>query len=737
VKSSAAAVVLSCLIATLAGAQPSDQFFDSNGVRVRYLVVGQGEPVVLVHPFATSAEIWADVTRGLSGSYRVIAMDCRGHGRSDKPHDPSQYGIEMVNDVMRLLDHLQIARAAVVGYSMGGSIAMKLLAEHPDRIRVAVIGGSLGFSRDESEHDETPRLGPNLLSGMPLSEAMVESAPPGWPKPGPEQREMMKRMDAGQDPVALGAETVSHQGLWVEDQQLRAISVPTLILHGGDDRPAFFEKARQRFPNLQFRSIEGVGHGPALQSPEFLRDVRDFLDQHRSSSQDLPADTPAARQLSAWLQAYNSGDRARLLAFLKTAYPAHVPDVDQQIQRRLNVTGGYDLEKTEKVTATEFSGVVKMRDLEQYVRVTLQVAPTAPHEVVDMRLEMIARPAEFPSVRVGEASALRALEAKLRSETAADRFAGAVLVAKNGKPIFSGAYGLADREKKIPNQPDTCFRLGSMNKIVTAVAVLQLAQAGKIDLEAPIGKYLRDYPNQEVASKVKVKHLLMHAAGTGDIFGPQYDSHRNELRTLQDYVSLYGSRGLEFEPGSRWAYSNYGFVLLGVLIEKVTGQNYCDYVDDHVYEPAGMVATGSQPESEAVSCRPVAYTHGTSGSTWRPNEESLPYRGTSAGGGYSTVGDLLRFANALTERRLLDEPHLRLLVDGEALSPGGPTRAYGSGGRTWDGVRYFGHNGGYPGMNGDLEMSLESGYVIVVLSNLDPPAAQRISEFIGSRLPER
>ena len=117
-----------------------------------------------------------------------------------------------------------------------------------------------------------------------------------------------------------------------------------------------------------------------------------------------------------------------------------------------------------------------------------------------------------------------------------------------------------------------------MNKMFTAVATLQLVEAGKLALDDPIGKYLPDYPNKEVASKVTVRHLLTHTGGTGDIFGPEFEQHRLKLREHRDYVKLYGARGLTHEPGARFEYSNYGFVLLGALIEKVSGESYYDYV---------------------------------------------------------------------------------------------------------------------------------------------------------------
>jgi pimeloyl-ACP methyl ester carboxylesterase len=183
----------------------------------------------------------------------------------------------MVNDVISLMDHLDINRAAIIGYSMGGSIAMKMLTTHPERFDLAIIGGSLGFNRYESEHSETPSLGKNLLSGMPFSEAMVKSAPADWPKPTLQQREMMRRMDATQDSVALGAETVSHEGLWVEDQQLAAIRVLTLVIYGANDHASFYENAERQFRNLNFKKIEGVGHAQATMSPEFLKAIREFL----------------------------------------------------------------------------------------------------------------------------------------------------------------------------------------------------------------------------------------------------------------------------------------------------------------------------------------------------------------------------------------------------------------------------------------------------------------------------
>jgi len=456
-------------------------------------------------------------------------------------------------------------------------------------------------------------------------------------------------------------------------------------------------------------------------------------------------DTPAAHQFAAWLEAFNSGDRTKLLEFLQKNQPARAGEIDGEMGFR-RMTGGFEFKKAEASTATRFAGIVKERGSDTFAHFTLEVQPAEPHQITQFDLRQMPVPAEFAMPRVSQEAAITALRAELEKRAAEDSFAGAVLVAKDGKPVFQAAYGLADREKKIPNQLDTRFRIGSMNKMFTAVSVLQLVEAGKIKLTDPLGKYLADYPNKELASKVTIHHLLTHTGGTGDFFGPEFDKHRLELRTLEDYVKLYGQRGIEFEPGSRWAYSNYGFLLLGVLVEKVSGQSYYDYVAEHVYKPAGMTLTASLAEDEAVPGRSVGYTRegeeATPGSSlapeaWRPNTHTLPYRGTSAGGGYSTVGDLLHFANALESYKLLDRAHTELLTTGKVDTGGGGKYGYGFGNRSFAGLHCFGHGGGAPGMNGDLEICPQAGYVVAVLANLDPPAASRLSEFALNRLPEQ
>ena len=445
-------------------------------------------------------------------------------------------------------------------------------------------------------------------------------------------------------------------------------------------------------------------------------------------------DTPAGNQAKAWLEVFNAGDAEKHKEFLRKNAPSRLDRADREMGFR-EMTGGFDIKKVEESTPAKFVALVQERASDQFARFTVEVDASEQHLITRLALQGTERPAEFALPHLSESELIAALRKSMDDAAAADRFSGAALVAKNGKTVFAKAYGLADREKKTPNTLKTRFRLGSMNKMFTAVAILQLVQSGKLDLKSPFGKYLTDYPNRDVASKVTVEQMLSHTGGTGDIFGPEFDKNRLELKTLQDYVKLYGNRAPEFEPGGRWQYSNYGFLLLGVLVEKVSGQSYYDYVRDHIFKPAGMTGTASEPEEQLVADRSMGYTR-SGGNGLRPNTDTLPYRGTSAGGGYSTVEDLLKFATALQNHKLLNAQHTELLTTGKVETPMGKY-AYGFADTIDNGTRCFGHGGGAPGMNGDLKICPGSGYVIAVLANMDPPGASRVADFITNRLPAK
>jgi D-alanyl-D-alanine carboxypeptidase len=333
-------------------------------------------------------------------------------------------------------------------------------------------------------------------------------------------------------------------------------------------------------------------------------------------------------------------------------------------------------------------------------------------------------------LRTSEAAAIAALNQRATELAAEDKFSGQLLVARRGKILLDQSWGMADREAGKPVTADSRFRIGSMNKMFTAVAILRLVEAGKIGLSEPLARYLPDYPNKELAAKVTIRHLLTHTGGTGDIFGPAFATYRLELRDHDAYLKQFGARALLQEPGGDFRYSNYGYVLLGAVIERVSGMSYYDYVEQKVYRPAGMKNTGSLPEEVDVPGRAKGYMR--RGDTWQLNTDTLPYRGMAAGGGYSTTHDLLAFAQALDAGKLVSKATLD-----QATEAAGAGDGFGLG-FMHDGAgisRMYGHNGGAPGMNGALWIYPKAGFVVIGLSNLDPDAATRAMIFFTRRMP--
>ena len=414
-----------------------------------------------------------------------------------------------------------------------------------------------------------------------------------------------------------------------------------------------------------------------------------------------------------------------MLAFAEQYHPRSAERVDDLLRFSKDV-GGFELIRILKSEPVAVVALVKERSSDTYAEVEVRAEGEGDAaKVAALRVQQTRPPDDLAPKRLsaGELSAAVDQYVKERAD-----LSGAVLVTRGDKTLVSKPFGMANREKSAPVNMDTRFRIGSMNKMFTAVAVLQLVDKGLVKLDAPLGTYLKDYPNANVASKVTIRHLLTHSGGTGDIFGPEFDKNRKDLRTLGDYVKLYGNRDLQFEPGSNWRYSNYGFLLLGVVVDAVSGKSYYDYVREHIFQPAGMTRTDSLSEEEMVADRSVGYMRREGKLV--PNTETLPWRGTSAGGGYSTARDLERFARALLTGRLLKKETFA-----EAVKPHRNQYGFGFGAGNDGGRTFWGHGGGAPGMNGELRVYPDSSTVVVTLANLDPPAASRLADFIVARLP--
>jgi CubicO group peptidase (beta-lactamase class C family) len=266
----------------------------------------------------------------------------------------------------------------------------------------------------------------------------------------------------------------------------------------------------------------------------------------------------------------------------------------------------------------------------------------------------------------------------------------------------------------------TRFNLGSMNKMFTAVAALQLVERGKLSLDDTIGKYLgTDWLSQPVLDRVQVKHLLTHTSGLGSYFNEEFvRSSRALFRRVDDYRPLVKSEGLDFEPGTNWKYSNTGMLVAGAVIEKAGGKDYFDYIRENVTGPAGMRDTDSYELDRVNRNLAVGYSQEQTagGPAWRNNLFEHVIRGGPAGGGYSTVEDLLRFDQALRSGKLLTKASLANLWRAyPELSS--PDYGLGFGIESSAAGRIVGHSGGFTGISAHLDMYLDDGWTVAVLSN--------------------
>jgi CubicO group peptidase (beta-lactamase class C family) len=452
-------------------------------------------------------------------------------------------------------------------------------------------------------------------------------------------------------------------------------------------------------------------------------------------------ETPAGKQLAAWLGAYNSGEVEAVRQFVREHYAGGRPGAEARRLQAFNMiyadNGPLRLVKVEKSGPEEVVALARSPLTEDHVRLTARVEPKPPHRIVQVAIDLADEPEDAAAHgRLTDAQIAARLQEYVDRLAAADRFSGTVLVAHDGKPIFTAARGLASRAFGVPNRLDTRFNLGSMNKMFTAVAVAQLAQQGKLSFDDPLIKHLPDYPDKEVARKVTLHHLLTHTSGLGNYFTDKYrETSKDRFRAVADYFPLFVGKPLEFEPGARFSYSNTGFMVLGAVIEKVSGQDYFEYVREHVYRPVGMVGTDAYEMDHDTPNLAIGYTSevpesGKLGSRKKNNLFLHVVKGGPAGGGFSTVEDLLRFATALTGHKLLDEKHTETVLSGKVKTGRGDGDAmygYGFFVETDHGTRVVGHGGGFPGINSDLAILRDRGYVVAVMSNYDPPTAQRVA----------
>lgn len=443
-----------------------------------------------------------------------------------------------------------------------------------------------------------------------------------------------------------------------------------------------------------------------------------------ANAAEIP-DTPAGHALAMWVHAVNSGDAKKLQTYIDTYRRKSKPETWIELHK---ITGDLSVLKLVKNEPNDIYAIIGEAETDDVLYAKYTLDPKDPTNVTFGEIGGMDRPADLAIPRLSQDEAVKALVAKIDGLAAQDKWMGAVLVESHGKTLLERTWGYGDREAKTPLKVTDKFRLGSMDKMFTAVSTLQLVAKGKISLDGTVGQYLPGYPNKDIANKTTIRMLLTHTGGAGDIFGDDFDKHRLELKTLADYVKLYGSRAPTFPPGTSTDYSNFGFILLGMIVQTVSGEDYYDYVQKHVFEPTGMTDSGFLPENVNVPGRVKGYM--PKDGKWVINTDTLPWRGTSAGGGYSTLADLQKFAHAMMDGKLLPDD-----LRDAATSSQTKGDWYGYGFEVHDtGLAHsYGHTGGAPGMSAELRVYPNVKTVIIGLCNVDTIVTG--PGYYGNRMP--
>ena len=441
------------------------------------------------------------------------------------------------------------------------------------------------------------------------------------------------------------------------------------------------------------------------------------------ASQTQPFGTDA--HVRAYLAAVNEGEPAAR-AFrhhVTDAFAESVPEapfVGYFIRQR-RVTGGLDL--VEWRAAGDGAANLLLRDRIYGARQGLRLG----FDPDDGRISIFEpgpEPAWSPSLGLNLSASdvgARSL-ALLAKGCEAGVFSGAVLVARGDDVVAQGACGLANRRYDVANTVETRFNLGSMNKMFTAVAVMQLVEAGRVNLDDPLSEYADEsWLSGDISRKIKIRHLLTHTSGLGDFLSDTFEeSSRLKFRAVVDFKPLVRGSSLAFEPGTDFRYSNTGMLLLGQVIETVSGEDYFAYVREHLFMPAGMADTDSWPMDEPQPNLAMGYQFAPDTPFgWRENTFEHVFRGTPAGGGYSTIGDLHRFARALETDRLISAGSRAFLWRDR------PPNDYGAGFTVSQSAagRVIGHDGVFPGISSQLDIYPDRGWVVVVLGNQDAASA--------------
>ena len=465
------------------------------------------------------------------------------------------------------------------------------------------------------------------------------------------------------------------------------------------------------------------------------------LAQERGWDDSLVPDTPAGAAFGALGDLLESGARDAWLPFVDEHVAPRVrgqysdDDWTGILEQMERLWSDLDLRWVGSNTPTRF-GLVGQRTsdpLGSWYELFVTVTDDGDW-LTDLDVVAAAAPAAVLTTALSEEELVQELRAMVARLEEAELFSGAVLLADADGVLFERAAGLASVRYGVPNTLDTRFCLGSMTKMFTACAVLALVEAGELSLDDPIGKYLgEEWVGFEAGDRIRVEHLLTHSAGTGDFFRhPDYPHRtRSWFRDVDSFADFISVESPAFEPGTRHAYSNSGFILLGAILEEVTGRDYHEYMRETFYAAHGMTASDCFDWDVPIPDLATGYYELPDGGL-RSNVFSQRVRGCPAGSSYSTARDLLAFARRFQAGEIVP-PHQRDAMISPRPELGSPSYGYG--------VQLFqrepvlgsyGHGGGGPGVASLLAIYPETGHVVVVLAN----AHTHVARALGQRMNE-
>ena len=327
-------------------------------------------------------------------------------------------------------------------------------------------------------------------------------------------------------------------------------------------------------------------------------------------------------------------------------------------------------------------------------------------------------PKPLTTNKIDQSTFITQISQKVEQLEKKDLFSGAILIAKGDSVLYTKAVGNASKRFNIPNNLNTKFNLASMGKMFTGVAIMQLVEKNKLKLDDTIEKYIDStWLSKDIAQQITVYNLLTHTSGLGSYFSDKFfNSSKENFRALNDFKPLIVNDSLRFQPGTKVMYSNSSFALLGVIIEKVSGMSYENYIDTHIYAPSNMTNSGLYEMDHPVKNLAIGYERNKNTVFgWDNNLYRHVIKGGPAGGGYSTIYDLYRFISTLKNGGLLSKNSLSVLWS----KPPNIKSPYGLGFHLYEGnnSKQVGHSGGAPGVSGEVIYDIKRDYITVVLSN--------------------